>query len=202
MNPWLVDSVQAFSCLKCPECPFNTNQETVFQNHAVEKHPLSIALFGMIFHRNFLKNSTTTITIHERFTQLRNRKSNHHGKGLEKKSHAKPRPLSPYHDQSISQDHQSKNLGQGTDCSDHYVDHEDLQKEQTINTAEECQDSDYSDVIVNDQDLNVNHHDSYVNDHSKNLDQGKDYSEQNNDLGCFTNEKTTNIDEEYRLDCQ
>ena len=47
-NPWAVDSVQAFSCLKCPECAFNTNQETFFQDHAVENHPLSIALFGKI----------------------------------------------------------------------------------------------------------------------------------------------------------
>ena len=69
-NPWAVDSVQAFSCLKCPECPFNTNQETFFQAHAVEKHPLSIALFGMLFHRNFLMNSATKITIHERFTKF------------------------------------------------------------------------------------------------------------------------------------
>ena len=47
-NPWAVDSVQAFSCLKCPECAFNTNQETLFQDHAVENHPLSISLFGKI----------------------------------------------------------------------------------------------------------------------------------------------------------
>ena len=125
-----------------------------FQDHAVENHPLSIALFGMIFHRNFLKNSTTTITIHERFTQLRNRKSNHHGKGLEKNSHAKPRPLSLHHDHFISQDHQSKNLGQSTDCSDEYVNHEDFQQEQTVYTTEEYQDPDYLDV--NHQDLKAN----------------------------------------------
>ena len=47
-NPWAVDSVQAFSCLKCPECTFITNQETLFQDHAVENHTLSIALFGKI----------------------------------------------------------------------------------------------------------------------------------------------------------
>ena len=47
-NPWRVNSVQAFLCLKCPECDYNTNQETFFQDHAVENHPLSIALFGKI----------------------------------------------------------------------------------------------------------------------------------------------------------
>ena len=46
INPWIVDSVQAFSCLKCPECPFYTKEETYFQNHAMSNHPLSAMLFG------------------------------------------------------------------------------------------------------------------------------------------------------------
>ena len=45
-NPWYVDSIEAFACLKCPECVFNTKENKVFQNHAVEKHPLSHVLFG------------------------------------------------------------------------------------------------------------------------------------------------------------
>ena len=45
-NPWLVDSVQAFSYLKCPECDFNSKDESIFQDHAVENHPLSFVLFG------------------------------------------------------------------------------------------------------------------------------------------------------------
>ena len=169
-NPWAVNSVEAFSCLKCPECPFTTNQETFFQEHAVEKHTLSIALFGMIFHRN----NATTITIHERFTKLRKRKSIHHGKGEEKKSQIKLRTLLLHQEQ----DHQSKNLVQGTDCGDQYVNHENFQKEQTVNMADDPDDSN-------------------VTDQSKNLGQGTDCSDQNNDLGVFNNEKTTNIDEEY-----
>ena len=39
-NPWKVKSIQDFSCLKCPECNFNTKEEKVLQDHAVEKHPL------------------------------------------------------------------------------------------------------------------------------------------------------------------
>ena len=46
INPWIVDSVQAFYCLKCPECPFYTKEETYFQNHAMSDHPLSAMLFG------------------------------------------------------------------------------------------------------------------------------------------------------------
>jgi DNA-directed RNA polymerase subunit RPC12/RpoP len=45
-NPWLVESVQAFSYLKCPECDFNSKDESIFQDHAVENHPLSFVLFG------------------------------------------------------------------------------------------------------------------------------------------------------------
>ena len=45
-NPWLVDSIEAFYCIKCPECDFDTKEEIVFQDHAVENHPLSFVLFG------------------------------------------------------------------------------------------------------------------------------------------------------------
>jgi hypothetical protein len=45
-NPWLVDSVRAFSYLKCPECDFNSKEEGLFQDHAVENHPMSFVLFG------------------------------------------------------------------------------------------------------------------------------------------------------------
>ena len=44
-NPWKVDSLQAFSCLKCPECPFFTKEENTFANHAITNHPLSKILF-------------------------------------------------------------------------------------------------------------------------------------------------------------
>ena len=44
-NPWKVDSIQAFSCLKCPECSFNTKEEDWFQDHAVKNHPSSSLLF-------------------------------------------------------------------------------------------------------------------------------------------------------------
>ena len=47
-NPWQVDSVQAFSFLKCPECIFDTQEEDFFQVHATENHPLSFVLFGEI----------------------------------------------------------------------------------------------------------------------------------------------------------
>ena len=102
-NPWKVESVQAFSCLKCPECSFNTKQEALFQDHAVENHPLSIVLFGKIKslyissllfgedcseelrnrskteveNRKLILKSGSTIPIHERFTSLRNRKPIH-----------------------------------------------------------------------------------------------------------------------------
>ena len=46
-NPWDVDSLEAFACLKCPECDFDAKFEGPFQNHAVENHPLSCVFFGL-----------------------------------------------------------------------------------------------------------------------------------------------------------
>ena len=56
-NPWQVDSVQAFSFLKCPECIFDTQEEDFFQVHATENHPLSFVLFGKISKEDNFKES-------------------------------------------------------------------------------------------------------------------------------------------------
>ena len=45
-NPWLVENVQAFSFLNCPECGFKVKEENLFQDHAVKNHSLSSVLFG------------------------------------------------------------------------------------------------------------------------------------------------------------
>ena len=45
-NPWLVGSIQDFTCLKCPECLFWSREEYDFQGHALENHPLSVVFFG------------------------------------------------------------------------------------------------------------------------------------------------------------
>ena len=47
-NPWQVDSLQDFLCLKCPECTFDTQEEEYFQEHAVGNHPLSQVFFGTV----------------------------------------------------------------------------------------------------------------------------------------------------------
>ena len=44
-NPWQVESILAFYCLKCPECEFNSKEENNFIRHAEEYHPLSYVLF-------------------------------------------------------------------------------------------------------------------------------------------------------------
>ena len=48
-NPWQVESLMEFSFLKCPECTFDTKEEFIFQDHAIENHPLSFVLFGKLF---------------------------------------------------------------------------------------------------------------------------------------------------------
>ena len=40
-NPWNVDSIEAFTFLKCPECLFDTKEENSFLEHAFENHPMS-----------------------------------------------------------------------------------------------------------------------------------------------------------------
>jgi len=45
-NPWEVESIMAFYFLKCPECEFDTQKETDFEEHAKENHPLSNSFFG------------------------------------------------------------------------------------------------------------------------------------------------------------
>jgi hypothetical protein len=45
-SPWQVESIEAFYVFKCPECNFDAKEEIMFQNHAVENHPLSGILFG------------------------------------------------------------------------------------------------------------------------------------------------------------
>ena len=46
INPWVVDNIQAFYFLKCPECNFIDKEENSFQDHAFENHPLSSAFYG------------------------------------------------------------------------------------------------------------------------------------------------------------
>ena len=45
VNPWKVESIEAFYSLLCPECGFNSKEGTFFQDHAIKNHPLSLVLF-------------------------------------------------------------------------------------------------------------------------------------------------------------
>ena len=46
INPWYVESIEAFSYFKCPECPFLSQVKKYFEDHAVKNHILSTVLFG------------------------------------------------------------------------------------------------------------------------------------------------------------
>ena len=45
VNPWKVESMEAFYSFLCPECGFNSKEGTFFQDHAIKNHPLSLVLF-------------------------------------------------------------------------------------------------------------------------------------------------------------
>ena len=62
-NPWQVDGIQAFSHFNCPECKFLTKEETLFQDHAEENHPLSYVLFSEVVK----DEDTSTIVKLEKF---------------------------------------------------------------------------------------------------------------------------------------
>ena len=44
-NPWLVNSIEAFSFFNCPECQVKTKDKNFFQGHALQNHPLSFEFF-------------------------------------------------------------------------------------------------------------------------------------------------------------
>jgi hypothetical protein len=46
LNPWLVESIEAFNFYCCPECNFRSNEANFFQVHALQNHDLSQALFN------------------------------------------------------------------------------------------------------------------------------------------------------------
>ncbi len=45
LNPWLVESIDAFTFICCPECVYRSKEVNNFQAHALQNHPQSIALF-------------------------------------------------------------------------------------------------------------------------------------------------------------
>ena len=54
INPWKVDSLEAFTCLKCPECAFFSKEESNFRNHATENHQLSSEFFEQLDNQSAL----------------------------------------------------------------------------------------------------------------------------------------------------
>ena len=53
-NPWQVNSIQAFNCLKCPECMFFSQEEVDFKAHAMKNHPMSNAFFNKFDSNSFI----------------------------------------------------------------------------------------------------------------------------------------------------
>ena len=51
-NPWLVNSLQDFAFLHCPECHFMSKEDKSFQYHATENHPLSYVFFSENFEQD------------------------------------------------------------------------------------------------------------------------------------------------------
>jgi len=59
-NPWVVESIQDFYFLRCPECDFDTKEENSFEIHSTANHPLSFVFFDKhsvndIFNQDVIK---------------------------------------------------------------------------------------------------------------------------------------------------
>ena len=87
-NPWLVDSLQTFWQLKCPECPFDSKEEDIFKYHAVTKHPLSLALFAKEFDYSVTVNNQSLGSIKSEIS-LEKHFDNSLDDGFEQKSEEK-----------------------------------------------------------------------------------------------------------------
>ena len=55
-NPWQVNGIEDFSYFHCPECTFVAKEKRLFQDHALEKHPLSFGLFGKKLEEIYIAN--------------------------------------------------------------------------------------------------------------------------------------------------
>ena len=44
-NPWLVENIQSFLYLNCPECSYKTKKRDSFQEHAIKNHSMSCSYF-------------------------------------------------------------------------------------------------------------------------------------------------------------
>ena len=47
-NPWLVNSIQEFNFLCCPECDYRSKNEAMFTEHAIGTHPMSKDFFDFM----------------------------------------------------------------------------------------------------------------------------------------------------------
>ena len=45
LNPWSVDSIEAFSFYCCPECIFRSKEQNFFEAHALQNHDQSKDFF-------------------------------------------------------------------------------------------------------------------------------------------------------------
>ena len=94
-NPWLVESVNFFLYLKCPECVFETKyeNEVKFQCHALKNHPLSNVLFDnmvSVSGLNANKNEVLGLIKKESHDNYEEYNESHNGESVHEKSFPSP----------------------------------------------------------------------------------------------------------------
>ena len=114
-NPWQVDSIEAFCCLKCPECDFNSRNKTNFKAHAVVYHPRSIVFFG----------TTTESSWDDCVAEPRDQPD------CENQNSLSEQEQQPQHQSQPQPQPQSQSPIKMTGNGFQYIDHSDQQKEQS-----------------------------------------------------------------------
>ena len=60
-NPWIVESIEAFSFYCCPECDFKSKDKEYFKRHAMESHNKSKIFFTMSKSNNGTNNDSMEV---------------------------------------------------------------------------------------------------------------------------------------------
>ena len=111
-NPWVVESIEAFSFYCCPECDLKTKNEDYFKTHAIECHNKSKVFFRMLKPGN-----TTNIDPLEVETEFECQEENE--KGMEKfgesETSVKEESLSESEGEVKKSEHKSQIITNGPD---------------------------------------------------------------------------------------
>ena len=165
-NPWIVESIEAFSFYCCPECDLKTKNEDYFKKHAIECHNKSKVFFRMLKPGN-----TTNIDPLEVETEFECQEENE--KGMEKfgesETSVKEESFSESEGEGKKSEHESQALINGSDL-------ESIDDDETADFEDNLNTIDNQEAESNFEELETFHHDLET---EGNKEQAKIFDEDN-----------------------